>query len=525
MPAQIASHKNTLLFLVAAIAAFALQTGNAARAQDALRLKFSVKSTTETVMQATSSGAPMPGKPAAKATPDISEKHFALDVFATDACMQIDHEQSSFLYDFEGRRLYHKSSDAGTWTNSSLYSDIAFRVMEYQNRVLLGEVLAKSGAATGVMSDDLFLIQSLFGIKLPSRNTPGSEKTSPTPAKQNGALVYRHKDIDVVSITYSKIPISRNHRPRFARFLAYAVKLHPDIRAQIIEAAMLPSQFTVYWENTGSKTTARYTLLESAFEGVPAANPVDSISASDDGNETLLAIFESTRDKTRIARMQTAEQTAAYAEKRIRDKVPADGLLALMEYSLQTGDQTAILPLLKKHIDTFRADDLCRKYFASTLQNPTPETCKAALQSLDSMDRDKLEKAHVLDIQRGNLYMLSGQQGEAIKAFVSVLKINPFIAGVYKDLGNVYHNAYETTLAWSCWDTARRLYPGHAMLRQITDYEAKLESDFPDFFAPPPAQENQPRHQGSAAVPGKQMRSTASLKSAAPWRISISSRR
>ena len=74
------------------------------------------------------------------------------------------------------------------------------------------------------------------------------------------------------------------------------------------------------------------------------------------------------------------------------------------------------------------------------------------------------------------------QADQAVDLFVGALEVNPYIAGVYKDLGDIHYRQYDMYTAWQCWDAARDLAPSHFMLGDIQKLEQHLETEYPEFF-------------------------------------------
>ena len=88
----------------------------------------------------------------------------------------------------------------------------------------------------------------------------------------------------------------------------------------------------------------------------------------------------------------------------------------------------------------------------------------------------------MVDIFIANQMTVLGQSSGAQKLMIAALKINPYIAGAYKDLGDMFFSEFDMASAWVCWDFGQKLAPDHFMLKPILDYEAELLKNLPDFF-------------------------------------------
>jgi tetratricopeptide (TPR) repeat protein len=72
-----------------------------------------------------------------------------------------------------------------------------------------------------------------------------------------------------------------------------------------------------------------------------------------------------------------------------------------------------------------------------------------------------------------------GARGEGL--YVEALKLNPWLLGAYKDLGDYYLRSDRPDRAWRCWDAARRIAPSHPMLRDVDEYERRLVAEHREY--------------------------------------------
>jgi len=63
-----------------------------------------------------------------------------------------------------------------------------------------------------------------------------------------------------------------------------------------------------------------------------------------------------------------------------------------------------------------------------------------------------------------------------------VLQARPFIAGVYKDLGDNLLMSYDASGAWRCWDIGRRIAPGFQNFKAVNQFESALATQHPEYF-------------------------------------------
>ncbi len=78
----------------------------------------------------------------------------------------------------------------------------------------------------------------------------------------------------------------------------------------------------------------------------------------------------------------------------------------------------------------------------------------------------------------------AGHDTDALPLFANAIRGNPYLAGYYKDMGDVFRRAYSPDLAWLCYDLGRML-PGSAdtpVISHVTEQETELAKTYPEFF-------------------------------------------
>ena len=92
------------------------------------------------------------------------------------------------------------------------------------------------------------------------------------------------------------------------------------------------------------------------------------------------------------------------------------------------------------------------------------------------------EKAYVVGIFRANMESPLGNRDAAIDLFVAALTKNPFITGVWKDLGDSLDGGYDAVDTWRCYDIARIIAPAHGILGGIAQREAAMLKEHAEYF-------------------------------------------
>ena len=275
-------------------------------------------------------------------------------------------------------------------------------------------------------------------------------------------------------------------------FLAYDCHIHPGIRRQIAASGQIPRQLIVHWHEFNTQGTATYRLMSAEqVKTDSSALPANARPAQHPGDPFYRVLFL-VGDEGHSTHRITREDAVDFANRAVGTKHYLDALLALIEYGLQSGEQPAAE--LGKHMAEFRSDAQCRLYLTAVHQPiPSKEGARKCLASCESIDRGSLQKGYMIDLQRADLLAQLSRGGvktdaqikefkTAEQLFIKVLGANPFLAGAYHDLGQLYFDGFAHEKAWMCFDTARRLYPDHPLMKDITALERRYERDFPDLF-------------------------------------------
>ncbi len=92
------------------------------------------------------------------------------------------------------------------------------------------------------------------------------------------------------------------------------------------------------------------------------------------------------------------------------------------------------------------------------------------------------EEARILAVFEANHHLALGRAPQAAELFAGALRANPYLAGAWKDLGDLLFRQWEPGAAWTCWDAGRRIAPRFANLEAIGQFEQRLLRDLPEFF-------------------------------------------
>ncbi len=392
----------------------------------------------------------------------------------------VERDGAATLYDLKGKRILTRAAGKHEWTEISLFSDLGFRVMEYQNRVMLGRVLSAGGIKDPSVlgMGDTFELETLFCLRFPDeRGKPVAGLKRET--LENGAWSFRKDGKEVVLFKPSVSAVSEEFRALFDRWMVYGCRVHPDIRREIVASGRVPQILLTHWKNTGEGDTSSLELKSVVESEDTAVTPAAGLATLSSAEGPLRELVELTRDPKRRAEGPTTDSLKRFADDAMASGRVLDGFLALLEITFQNGGDVSAE--FRRYRDRITQDEACKRFFEGMAQSDKT-SCEHAVEVLRSIDRKQLKKDYIVDIHLADALSTLGRGAEAETVIFSVLHRNSFLVGVWNDLGQQYYRGYEMGKAWLCWDTARAICPQHPMLKSITELERRLESDFPEFF-------------------------------------------
>jgi hypothetical protein len=370
------------------------------------------------------------------------------------------------IYDFDRREILWVDHDARTVTHSSLFSDVAFRDAEFANRIMLSQVLSKAGVEHGPF--DQTQLEVLFSMK---KGDPGE----PIEMKESGAtLSFSVGGTEITTFTPDARALPEVLRQTLGRFLVYCCSLHPDVRRRIGERGHIPASLEYRYRDTPSIFDVDLQLRTARSSANAISVPSGFTPQADDRPLSVLLRRVSVSDEAKKSDDDYLQEAKSFRE----SGHAVDALLTLFEMVLATGVQP--VDEIRQVATENREDEQLQTLL--TAMRVAGEDPQKALDLNVSIDRDGLQKRHVLKIFQANYQTSLGNGDQAVGLFLDALKVNPYIAGVYKDLGDIYYRQYDMHTAWQCWDAARRVAPNHPMLGDIQNLEQHLQAAYPEFF-------------------------------------------
>ena len=378
------------------------------------------------------------------------------------------------------------------FANTSLYAMPAFAAYEIQNRAALRRVMNAAGQSVGIYSLDQFWAEADLGV---TTGGPAVQiEAAPLPS---GGSVYSYRGTEVARFSPSdrSLPAVRGELLRL--FLQHRLRLHPSIRDAIVATGRMPQEIA-YSRPVAlelRQETWQLTVFEqhpAAYALPPSAGPVIRADAFFEREilPSMLAAVEAHQPPRSLDQSRRAAVAAA-------DRGNwADAMLIVMETSLQYGVHDCPPPLAarKECLDlAAHRSEMMADLGAAAFVQATGIQYRDSAQAIRlwrGMSRSGLSNPTLIDLMIANT--LSSQEAkpsqaeaeEPTRLFASALRGNPFIASIYKDIGDHYMRRLAPLTAWIAYDLGRAVpgRPANDNLAKISALERLLEQQHPAFF-------------------------------------------
>jgi hypothetical protein len=418
----------------------------------------------------TSHKQPAPGMKAEGEAVQPSDKSFPLIVTLGHQYLITEAEGTRTIYDFERLRILRITLASARYTDDSLYLDIGFRALEFQNRLMLGSALQAGKVAANPMEP--VLVEQLFSLSNPKGNTHIEQRHT------DGAVEFFSGKQQLMTVSDRTRELPPGYQAEYWRFLRYYAGGHPKAYAALSPVNGVPENITFVLTNMGTET-----------RGIA----LNSIAATPDTRYSLEGLTHAPPDQepARTLNLLGADAPAKLAERmdttvKARDAAIAQGhvleaVLFNMALLIMRGDGTSLAPWLAEHREAIQNDESARLLSAS-LASQDPASAPKVLQTLTGLHDQSGNAGYMLDVFEGNTLFSMRDGKSGADHLLAALKVNPYLLGAWSDLAGHYYQSYEVDKAWACWDAARRVDPQHKMLLRITEMERQLRTAFPEFF-------------------------------------------
>lgn len=402
------------------------------------------------------------------------------------------------LYDFRLRRRLNLDREAQLFANFSLYGDVAFRRFELGKRETLAEMFGGRDQGEPLpLALQPFWLESDLGLRSSAEHPPviGQEKT----AEGTARFRFDGKEVALFAPAWQAVPAEL--RQSFARFLRLRLPIHPDILAAVVLDGRLPQRLVLVGVEGGEQRPLGLVLktatqLEDDYP-LPASfapRPLAGQSADEEAlslRGLLPVMLQAVAGRSGGGPRPLADYRHGVAQA-LERKEGFAAMLLLAEAALQYGTAAgACEPGRGWGSACHSAEDLGRAYASDPrvalfykAQTAQPKDPAAAAAMWEGLKRDDIANGYVVDAFLADRLSASGHRQDAMGAFSRALAGDPYLTGVYKELGDHFLRASRTDLAWTCYDLGRAL-PGRDAndpLAAVDTLEQGLVSAYPEFF-------------------------------------------
>jgi len=395
------------------------------------------------------------------------ESEYELEVYLGESVIEEQSQGDICTRDFGDKKIYRFSEGASGFVTSSLFSDIGFRVYEFQNRMMLGGALGAAGIEDNPM--DHVLMEHLFSLT--------SDKETVLKRKQKkSTVIFSHKDKELFRYSLESISVSDADMERFLLFIRYRYGVHPEILSELEESSGIPKEFVVHRYNVGTEKISLELLSIDNSTNRPRSELTPIVIPEEEIIYELVAKVANSSEQDFSNTCTSLKQKAI---ENAKDGDYLDSIALFLGYTLATGEQ---MPQeFFEFKDAITKDGDVQLLFAS-ISPQSKEAAERAVNDLKTLSDKSKDGVSTVLIFRANVLTSLEKRTEAIDSFLAALSKQPMIVGAWKDLGDIYYGNYDTVKAWLCWDTGRFLYRNHKLFQDVNQFEEKLQDDYPEFF-------------------------------------------
>jgi hypothetical protein len=358
-----------------------------------------------------------------------------------------------------------------TFTDDSLYMDIGFRAMEFQNRIMLGSALQAGKVAVNPMEPAL--MEQLFSLSNPKGQTTIDQRHTDGVTE----FFWGKQKLMIVSDKTQELP--PGYKAEYWRFLRYYAGGHPKIYAALSSLNGVPEKVTFVLTNMGTET--REITLTGIRGGADAPYSLEALAPAPRPDESPYGILKFLGPDAGARLAERAESTATARDAAFAKGQILDAFLGNLAILIMTGDGAAMTAWASQHRDAIQGDEAARSLTGS-ISPRDQAAAKKAVETLEELHKQSGSAGYMLDVFEGNILLnMRGGTGGA-DHLLAALKANPYLLGAWHDLGGYYYQSFEADKAWACWDAARKVNPQHSMLKPVTEMENRLRTAFPEFF-------------------------------------------
>ena len=389
-----------------------------------------------------------------------------------DVCIYNESDCDAVL-DFARQRQLWVFRARGRYRGDSLYPVVAFRASELLNRThILADLDAEAARYPW--------LPALFAHQL-SIGRGGDDELSRSWA---GDELRWHLGEHLL-FTHSRrlTRLAPAHARAFTRFARYHLRGHPVILAYLQELAGLPERMTWIQHGPGEVQTQILTIDGVARAPVSRldAYRLDGLTREPSADDPWSVAIHEAMSGGELGKRRADQQLVRALDAARAQGQHDEAVLLCLEHAMQNGP----LPPGIDSLEPFMADPGAQAVMACVVgqqQIKSDADAHTLIRSFRALRGHFTAREHVLMSFEANLLASIKDFARAEILYREILARNPYLTGVYKDLGDLFASRFDMDRAWRCWDLARQLCPQHPRLVAVERFEAKLRAAHDEYF-------------------------------------------
>jgi hypothetical protein len=397
-----------------------------------------------------------------------TDETFPLIVTLGHQYLAIDAKDVRTIYDFDRNRIFELDLKKKTYQDDSLYTNIGFRVLEFYNRIHLGNAIRAAKIETPIIQPAL--VEHLFSL------TDDNSQTVIDSTKQNGETVFLWQQHPLMTVSGKTEKLAAGYQAEYWRFMRYYAAGHPKIYASLSSVNGVPKKITLV--RTDQKSETRSMTLTGITTPADTGYALEGFTHSEPDREPYTTL--------KLVAADAAAQVKTRAAAALRDRDSAmsqggylDALLANYEVYFSTGSQD--MAWLSSSGDKLKTDPGVVKLAGALSQHEAPQL-PAAADELSSLRTKTNVRPEIIALFEGNIRLEMRQVSQGESLLLGAAKRDPYLTSAWHDLADFYYRSFRMPEAWACMDAARRIAPNHPMLKPLNELERTLRAKNPEFF-------------------------------------------
>jgi hypothetical protein len=381
-------------------------------------------------------------------------------------------------YDFNKTTITYIDHDAKTYRVQSLQPEAVSRSSEFQNRYHIAEMTKILGLTEPMAAFNQFEMEHATGMRF-NETTPKEVQRLKVEEKAEGD---RHDfffdNKKVASYGLGADEVSPKLKTTFARYLAYEVAVHPEIRGKLLASGRFPMSLEHRNQSMAYIIThTRQRLVSAQLTRLDAPSIPQHYTQLLSSNEDLHQILQKAAD---ISKRTSEQQLTEEIKDLFKQNKYLDAYLAHYELRFQSTK-----PKISNDVQALLESPAAleaTKSFRKALQAKSRQEIEQSIAYLASIPRESLKHQHILDIFLGDFYFFLQEPRKGYAHLLQALRGNPYLVRVYVNINAKWQQDFEFGLAWDCMNQVVKLAPYSDFTVKITQFKENVRERHPDFF-------------------------------------------